>query len=183
MRVASAGHRRRVPPPEDLAGHRLRLLQDSATLNDYLYPGSTLLGSVPGFPLIDNRKWNEELLPKLGSNNAAYPNANFTSDYKYVEDITNAYASAHYAWDRLLLIGGLRYDHTRFDAYSPFSDDGGTPIPPPSARRRWLQQPAALVERDVQAERGPAPALLGQPHAGPADAEQHRPGHQHQLWR
>ncbi|MBA0265098.1 TonB-dependent receptor [Stenotrophomonas maltophilia] len=99
--------------------------KSSATLNDYLYPGSTLLGSVPGFPLIDNRKWTEELLPKLGSNNAAYPNANFTSDYKYVEDITNAYVSAHYAWDRLLLIGGLRYDHTRFDAYSPFSDDGG----------------------------------------------------------
>ncbi|TGV30254.1 TonB-dependent receptor, partial [Mesorhizobium sp. M8A.F.Ca.ET.142.01.1.1] len=72
----------------------------------------------------------EQLLPKLGNNNAAYPNANFTSDYKYVEDITNAYVSAHYAWDRLLLIGGLRYDHTRFDAYSPFSDDGGTSYSP-----------------------------------------------------
>ena len=43
-----------------------------------------------------------------------------------IRDSTNAYVSAHYAWDRLLLIGGLRYDHTRFDAYSPFSDDGGT---------------------------------------------------------
>ena len=43
-----------------------------------------------------------------------------------MEDITNAYVSAHYAWDRLLLIGGLRYDHTRFNAYSPFSDDGGS---------------------------------------------------------
>ncbi|MBN6150851.1 TonB-dependent receptor [Xanthomonas sp. AmX2] len=98
----------------------------SATLNDYLYPGSTLLGTVPGFPLIDNRKWSQQLYPTLGDNDAAYPNADFSSDYKYVEDIANAYVSAHYAWDRLLLIGGLRYDHTRFDAFSPFSADGGT---------------------------------------------------------
>ena len=97
----------------------------SATLNDYLYPGATLLGTVPGFPLIDNRKWSEQLAPTLGDNNAAYPNDNVTSDYKYVEDISNAYVSAHYAWERLLLIGGLRYDHTRFDAFSPFSADGG----------------------------------------------------------
>ncbi|MBB5877890.1 TonB-dependent receptor [Xanthomonas sp. 3498] len=96
-----------------------------ATLNRYLYPGATLVGSVPGFPLIDNRLWTEQLLPTLGNNNAAYPNANLTSDYRYVEDIGNAYVSAHYAWERLLLIGGLRYDHTRFDAYSPFSADGG----------------------------------------------------------
>lgn len=98
----------------------------SATLNDYLYPGATLLGTVPGFPLIDNPKWTEELLPTLGNNDAAYPNADFTSDYKYVEDIANAYVSAHYAWDRLLLIGGLRYDDTSFDAYSPYSANGGT---------------------------------------------------------
>lgn len=100
--------------------------QTSATLNDYLYPGSTLLGSVPGFPLIDNRKVSEALLPRLADNDAAYPNADFTSDYKYVEDITNGYVSAHYAWDRLLLIGGVRYDHTAFDAFSPYSNDGGT---------------------------------------------------------
>lgn len=100
--------------------------KSSATLNDYLYPGSTLLGAVAGFPLIDNRKWTEELVPLLGNNDAAYPNADFTSDYKYVEDIANAYVSAHYAGERLRLVGGLRYDDTSFDAYSPYSANGGT---------------------------------------------------------
>lgn len=98
----------------------------SAAMNDYLYPGSTSVGALTGFPLIDNEKLTSELVPTLDNNDAAYPNADYTSDYKYVEDVADAYVSAHYAWDDLMLIGGLRYDHTRFDAYSPHSDDGGT---------------------------------------------------------
>jgi len=113
---------------------RLNIWQDidftyyktSAALNDYLYVGSTKIGSVGGFPLIDNEKLSSELLPKLASNDAAYPNADYTSDYKYVEDVADAYASLHYAWDRLLLVGGVRYDHASFDAYSPFSSNGGS---------------------------------------------------------
>ncbi|WP_340649441.1 TonB-dependent receptor [Pseudoxanthomonas winnipegensis] len=96
------------------------------TLNAYLYPGATLVGTVPGFPLIDNAKLTDGLVPRLANNDKAYRNADFSSDYKYVEDIADAYVSAQYAWDRALLLGGLRYDHTRFDAFSPYSDDGGT---------------------------------------------------------
>lgn len=98
----------------------------SAPVNDYLYPGSTRLGILSGFPLIDNAKLTSELVPTLQDNDAAYPNADYTSDYKYVEDITDAYFSAQYAWERLLLIGGVRYDHTTFDAFSPHSSDGGS---------------------------------------------------------
>jgi hypothetical protein len=99
--------------------------KSSATLNDYLYPGSTLLGSVPGFPLIDNRKWNEELRRNWATTmrRIRMPTSPATTSTWRTSPMPMC---PHYAWDRLLLIGGLRHDHTRFDAYSPFSDDGGT---------------------------------------------------------
>lgn len=99
--------------------------KSSVMFNDYLYLGLMLLGSVLGFLLIDNCKWNEELLLKLGNNNVVYLNVNFISDYKYVEDIVNVYVFVYYVWDWLLLIGGLCYDYICFDVYSLFSDDGG----------------------------------------------------------
>ncbi len=98
----------------------------SSIVNEYLYPGSTRIGAVEGFPLIDNAALSAGLVPGLDGNDAAYPNADYSSDYKYVEDVADAYFSAQYAWENLLLIGGVRYDHTAFDAFSPHSDDGGT---------------------------------------------------------
>lgn len=144
----------------------------SATLNDYLYPGSTLLGTVPGFPLIDNRKVTETLLPLLKGNDAAYPNADFTSDYKYVEDIRNAYVSTHYAWDRLLLVAGLRYDDTIYKAFSPYSSDGGTTYTPELKKSRGGYSNllpslnASLKLTDNQRLRFSASQTLGRPTPG-----------------
>ncbi|MFT4198531.1 MAG: TonB-dependent receptor [Pseudoxanthomonas sp.] len=98
-----------------------------SVVNDYLYAGSTSVGTLTGFPLIDNAAITTELIPTLAEDTSqTYLNADYTGDYKYVENISDAYFSAHYAWDRLLLLAGLRYDHTTFDAFSPYSDDGGT---------------------------------------------------------
>ena len=87
-------------------------------LSSYLYnPGWSYPKSPYSLPFFDYAKFLADggwsMLP-VDATTSLYDS--LASDFRYIEDINDAYLSGHYSTDRLLLILGVRYDHTRFDA-------------------------------------------------------------------
>ncbi|MET3528395.1 TonB-dependent receptor [Phenylobacterium koreense] len=67
--------------------------------------------------------WKDPVLPSL-EDGAASANASRRNDYQYREKVSAAYANLSYATDQLNLQGGLRLDHTSFDATMASVQDG-----------------------------------------------------------
>lgn len=117
------------------AAYRHTDLERDRDFVDYSSDGSDMIGvsvlpdrAVRGSPYpllwLDHVAFWNDVAPTLEADPAKSFRRSMITDYSYVEKIANAYAALTFATDDLRLVGGVRYDHTRFVAGMPQILDG-----------------------------------------------------------
>lgn len=159
---------------------RLRLGKDvdslryvaTGDISDYMYdPGYSHHGSNGlVVPWLNYDRFWPAVPGMLRVDQAATRQASAISDYRYEEDVANAYLSLRYATDATQYIVGLRYDDTSFEGRTPLTVDGvlTTEFARPSGDyRSWL--PSFNVVHDLNEHwklRGSFSRTIGRPTPG-----------------
>ncbi|GFE80140.1 TonB-dependent receptor [Steroidobacter agaridevorans] len=88
-------------------------------------PGApSLEGQHYWVPWLDGRAFIDEAVDSLPVNATSSRSQSIAQDFKYAENLSVGYVSAHYATDRTLYLLGLRYDRIDFDAWAPVTRNG-----------------------------------------------------------
>ncbi len=92
-------------------------------MTNYLFtPDYTALGAIGPMPWISDTFVDKMADLTVDTANSAYDS--LISDYRYNETTLTPYAALHYRTDQLALVWGVRFDHTRFKADTPYVSDG-----------------------------------------------------------
>lgn len=92
-------------------------------MTNYLFtPDYTALGAIGPMPWISDTFVDKMADLTVDTANSAYDS--LISDYRYNETTLTPYAALHYRTDQLALVWGVRFDHTRFTADTPYVSDG-----------------------------------------------------------
>ncbi|XJJ70183.1 TonB-dependent receptor [Novosphingobium sp. BL-8A] len=92
-------------------------------MTNYLFtPDYTALGAIGPMPWISDTFVDKMADLTVDTANSTYDS--LISDYRYNETTLTPYAALHYRTDKLALVWGVRFDHTRFTADTPYVSDG-----------------------------------------------------------